>query len=84
MTDEPTTGELTVKEAAQLAGTKEKNIRHAITRGRIKARIVLTQGAKAEYRIDEESFNAWRRSLNRPLTSPDDWQGRTSRIHAGA
>jgi len=66
---EPFPSELTVEEAARRAKTKEPNIRNAIKRGKFDSRIVLTEGARAEHRIDEESFNEWRRSLDKPIAS---------------
>lgn len=51
---------LTVEKAAQLTGTKPANIYRAIKRKRIRAKVVLGEGAQAQYRVDHQSLLEWR------------------------
>lgn len=78
----PKPEEISVAEAAALAGTKEANIRRAILAGRIQARAVMVTTARAEYRIDKQSVIEWRKSWGVRRTAgerrdtPAEWPAR--------
>jgi excisionase family DNA binding protein len=71
--DDETQG-LTVEEAAKIAKCSLPNIYKAIYGERITAHVV-TKGAKAEWRINEESLREWRRTLKRGRPPTKEWPG---------
>jgi hypothetical protein len=74
--------ELTAEDVARLSGTTLDNVYLAVRRGRLKSRIVLTRGARAEHRFSMEEYERWRRNIGKHKP-PDEWTGRTVPAVAG-
>lgn len=82
MTTETEPRELTVEEAAEIAGCRPANVYRAIRLELVKARPVPiatksgVKSAKMEWRVDEESLREWRKTvrIGRP-PNRGEWPG---------